>query len=417
MKKLVLLLFAFAPFVMLEAQTDTIRYQDSWYEFNPMPDTMRVINSGSARIGCLTIRYPMMDNMEVVGIAITVDTMHLYIPSDSGTSCFHVHILKKLGMNPAHPTETMFQEVQSLGFSNCHKQCLFDYVGTAVNCYEFYFDTAVAITEKDYGDSLFIGFSFLWENAWFTPKNHYGIYEGEGDDHIYWGYNWTLMHNNYFHSSQSTTQPYRNIWGLIFPILRYRCTPPREFALADSTDSSRVFSWQPHDDAELYQFSYVAAGDDPEEGLLDTLSGVSYTLDSILLDSTYEVRVRKGCRFTTAIIDTLVWSEWSEAYSHTRIDTAGGDAPGEDPVTLVEDISEGSIRVGIDPNPAEECVMVTSPLGLVRIEAYNSEGRRVLDRATEGVEATIDVKAWPAGTYLLRVTTPLGTTTKKLLVK
>ena len=34
-----------------------------------------------------------------------------------------------------------------------------------------------------------------------------------------------------------------------------------------------------------------------------------------------------------------------------------------------------------------------------------------------GPTVTFDVTAWPAGTYLLRITTPMGTVTKKLLVR
>jgi len=29
----------------------------------------------------------------------------------------------------------------------------------------------------------------------------------------------------------------------------------------------------------------------------------------------------------------------------------------------------------------------------------------------------LDVSSWPSGTYLLRITTPTGTTTKKLLIQ
>ena len=97
--------------------------------------------------------------------------------------------------------------------------------------------------------------------------------------------------------------------------------------------------------------------------------------------------------------------------------TPDPNAPEPGDTTAVEAADMVSRYVTVQPNPAMEEARVLSSFGLERIEAYNSEGQRVLDRATEGVEATIDVKAWPAGTYLLRVTTPLGTTTKKLLVR
>ena len=69
------------------------------------------------------------------------------------------------------------------------------------------------------------------------------------------------------------------------------------------------------------------------------------------------------------------------------------------------------------PNPATERVQVLSSFGLTHLEAYDADGRRVAEREASGLEATLDVTAWPRGTYLLRITTPVGTVTKKLLVQ
>ena len=53
----------------------------------------------------------------------------------------------------------------------------------------------------------------------------------------------------------------------------------------------------------------------------------------------------------------------------------------------------------VQPNPATEQARVLSSF------------------PASGLEAVIDVAPWPRGTYLLRITTPLGTVTKKLLVQ
>ena len=73
--------------------------------------------------------------------------------------------------------------------------------------------------------------------------------------------------------------------------------------------------------------------------------------------------------------------------------------------------------VTVQPNPAVEEARVLSSFGLERIEAYDDRGRQVAEFAAKGYEATLDIKAWPRGTYLLRITTPMGTVTKKLLVQ
>ena len=69
------------------------------------------------------------------------------------------------------------------------------------------------------------------------------------------------------------------------------------------------------------------------------------------------------------------------------------------------------------PNPANGQVEITSSHLVTRIEAYDEGGKQMLDREVFGPTVTFDVTTWPAGTYLLRITTPLGAVTKKLLVR
>ena len=90
------------------------------------------------------------------------------------------------------------------------------------------------------------------------------------------------------------------------------------------------------------------------------------------------------------------------------------DNPDPESVTEADMVSR---YVTVQPNPAEKEARVLSSFGLERIEAYDGGGRQVLAREASGLAATIDVSSWPCGTYLLRITTPMGTTTKKLLVQ
>ena len=72
--------------------------------------------------------------------------------------------------------------------------------------------------------------------------------------------------------------------------------------------------------------------------------------------------------------------------------------------------------VTVQPNPATEEAQVLSSFGLQRVDAYTADGRCFLSQEASGLQAVLDVRGWASGTYLLRVTTPMGTTTKKLLV-
>ena len=98
-------------------------------------------------------------------------------------------------------------------------------------------------------------------------------------------------------------------------------------------------------------------------------------------------------------------------------DGTSGGGSGSD-TTLTITASDAAARyVSVQPNPAVDEARVLSSLGLRGIEAYNAGGQKVYEGKAEGLEATLDVKGWPRGTYLLRITTPLGTVTKKLLVE
>ncbi|MBP5546962.1 MAG: T9SS type A sorting domain-containing protein [Bacteroidales bacterium] len=54
---------------------------------------------------------------------------------------------------------------------------------------------------------------------------------------------------------------------------------------------------------------------------------------------------------------------------------------------------------------------------MTQIEAFDEQGRLVQTLPATGLKATLDVSSWPRGTYLLRILTPAGPTTKKLLVQ
>ena len=92
-----------------------------------------------------------------------------------------------------------------------------------------------------------------------------------------------------------------------------------------------------------------------------------------------------------------------------------GDTPGD--TTGVSQADMVSLYVTVQPNPATEEAQVLSSFGLQRIEAYTGDGRCILSQKASGLQAVLDVRGWASGTYLLRVTTPMGTTTKKLLVR
>ena len=73
--------------------------------------------------------------------------------------------------------------------------------------------------------------------------------------------------------------------------------------------------------------------------------------------------------------------------------------------------------VSVSPNPATGSAEVLSSFGMSRVEVFNAAGRKVMDLKAEGLKATLDVSKLPSGAYLLRIHTPQGMTTKKLVVR
>ena len=73
--------------------------------------------------------------------------------------------------------------------------------------------------------------------------------------------------------------------------------------------------------------------------------------------------------------------------------------------------------VAVSPNPATEEVTVACSVGLMQVEVYNPLGRRIMTENVSGMTCRFNVKGWAKGVYTVVVATPIGMTTKKLLVK
>ena len=97
----------------------------------------------------------------------------------------------------------------------------------------------------------------------------------------------------------------------------------------------------------------------------------------------------------------------------------GGDTivPGIDTTTAVRQADMLRRYTGVQPNPATGKVQVVSSFGMTRVEVYDAAGKRRYEGEATGLVHTVNVEGWPAGTYLVRIHTPLGTATKKLIVR
>ncbi len=69
------------------------------------------------------------------------------------------------------------------------------------------------------------------------------------------------------------------------------------------------------------------------------------------------------------------------------------------------------------PNPAKGFVRVDSESNIVKIEVYNVLNQLVETLAANSKTLTLDLKSYTSGTYFAKITTDIGTTTKKFVVE
>ena len=92
-----------------------------------------------------------------------------------------------------------------------------------------------------------------------------------------------------------------------------------------------------------------------------------------------------------------------------------GTGEGDDSLT-VQQVQLVDRLVAVQPNPATERVKVVSSCGMERLTAYDAAGKQVYRQDASGLSTMLDVSRWPAGTYILHVQTPMGTSAKRLVV-
>ena len=120
---------------------------------------------------------------------------------------------------------------------------------------------------------------------------------------------------------------------------------------------------------------------------------------------------------TTIVLDTAIVGGDTIIYYDTII--RNDTIINYDTLLSIPDRSLLGRLTGVMPNPAAETAKVVSSFGLTEVEVFNLAGERIhtLRLPDTPLTATLDVRRWPSGTYLLRIRTPQGTAVKKLVKK
>lgn len=183
------------------------------------------------------------------------------------------------------------------------------------------------------------------------------------------------------------------------------CPPVRNLRTVNTGFDNATLIWNGPENAQFDVVLHKYGNTDPDTALTTSLNFVTLTgLDSACH---YSVTVRTLCS------DTL-FSRWS--------DTVTFYIPGDTATTVVNppdttlSLSLADSYTYIQPNPATDAVTIISSFSINSVELYKSDGTLLLSQPVNAISATIDIRGIPKGLYIIRITTPAGTSTKRLVV-
>ena len=275
---------------------------------------------------------------------------------------------------------------------------MIDYVD---NCNEIYFHRPWPVP-----DTFYVVVRFGLEDP-YNPRNERWLCLSSYEDSI-WPQRMGYVYGEGVPSSYNPTPspdfsgPINAAWGYEFPILepnRRRCHKPTGVRPLERGDDWVVVGW----DGGAGD-SYRVTLEGPTDTLVLTTADTAVRLDSLLPDVLYWVEVQSLCRYQYGDYDSTFLNPGS---TRLGVRVFGAGVTGTD----------GDPQVDIYPNPASDrIVLVTGGDTPVRATLMDLAGREIttVDFHTT---TTLDVSLLPRGSYLLRLTTPAGTVTKKLLLQ
>ena len=192
---------------------------------------------------------------------------------------------------------------------------------------------------------------------------------------------------------------YDTVWAVDTPA----CAAVQGFNIMSRFGDTIVLRWVPDDIHDEWQISYGPEGTGPDDGTKVFCHTNRWRYIDTLHDGVPMVAyVRTVCRE----LDTLRFSPWSWGLTWR----------GQADIVLPEGGRlAGSVR--LMPNPASEQVLVLSEHRMEGVEVYQSDGRQYATLRAEGYSASLSVKDWPKGVYVLRIRTTSGPVLQKLSVE
>lgn len=197
---------------------------------------------------------------------------------------------------------------------------------------------------------------------------------------------------------------YYRPWGVIFPITGLRCSAPKA-KLVERGNGTATVSWWQAEAGEVYQTAIGRYMDGIDSATVaHPINDTVYTFSDIEPDVPMGVWVRKACRYTTAAYDTLVWSDWSQPVVFRTVG--------------IHEVADGD-DFSVTPNPACATAAVALPPSADggRLLLCDLAGRTLAEHTVSGQRMELNIATLHPGAYLLKLVTPRGISTRRLLVQ
>ncbi|MCR5424827.1 MAG: T9SS type A sorting domain-containing protein [Bacteroidales bacterium] len=202
----------------------------------------------------------------------------------------------------------------------------------------------------------------------------------------------------------------------VYPIYEEMCPVVEGVHVEHSQSDEVTVTWNAHGSHTTWMVTYGPLGMPRDSFAVVACLQPSITVTG--LDSTriYDISVQAQCDYNASdyeFYDADVFGNHdttfvSEQGKHLYL--RGGNLVSINDVTPDDGIT-------LRPNPADRQVTVSATMPIKHVEVYDLAGRLVEARQPSGNTLQLDLKSYPSGTYLVKITTATGTTTKKLVVK
>ena len=181
------------------------------------------------------------------------------------------------------------------------------------------------------------------------------------------------------------------------------CADVSNFAVVGTDSVSALLSWDSTSRSIGWELAYGPQGTAPEDATVLEMSSTVHRLSGLDSGAWYVAYVRAKC-------GEEEYSNWS---SGVEFYIAGDTTSRELSIhtSLLEQYTY------LMPNPAQDVVSVFSSFSMNRLEVFSMNGVLMERMDCEGLSTQLTVSGYPRGAYIVKVYTPKGVATKKLVVK